>query len=305
MVRRKSVVRVPERSRLSPADQLAIALFCLAGVITLILYVVEKSPSSVCLCSAGIAALLIYPILHFIRDHRMRVAAFVVTFILSVAIAYASWPNVQTQPDTPVTSGNFKEVVTGLLVRFPARVVDVPDDRPGTTHLTAWTVNGRKFDLYYSPSVAEDKMAVGLEFPIPQEVLTAQNNPVSYTHLDVYKRQAVGCQQPGPEEQRAFLAGPESRKLVGAGERAVGVLHDVGDGEVVGEDGVDEGESGCGDRDEAGDTGTAGCVRQAFGGDGGGLTGGDEPEGHDACEKIVGGKRQSSNKGEASKCCHV
>jgi len=176
MVRRKSVVRVPERSRLSPADQLAIALFCLAGVITLILYVVEKSPSSVCLCSAGIAALLIYPILHFIRDHRMRVAAFVVTFILSVAIAYASWPNVQTQPDTPVTSGNFKEVVTGLLVRFPARVVDVPDDRPGTTHLTAWTVNGRKFDLYYSPSVAEDKMAVGLEFPIPQEVLTAQNN---------------------------------------------------------------------------------------------------------------------------------
>ncbi len=116
--------------------------------------------------------------------------------------------------------------------------------------------------------------------------------------------EAVGGEEPGPEEERAFLAGPESGELVGAGEGAVGVLHDVGDGEVVGEDGVDEGESGGGDGDETGDAGAAGGVCEALGGDGGGLAGGDEPEGHDAGEKIVGGERQSNDKSEATKCCH-
>jgi len=77
--------------------------------------------------------------------------------------------------------------------------------------------------------------------------------------------EAVGGEKPGPEEERALLAGPESGELVGAWEGAVGVLHDVGDGEVVGEDRVDEGESGGGDSEETGDAGAAGGVCEALG----------------------------------------
>ena len=62
--------------------------------------------------------------------------------------------------------------------------------------------------------------------------------------------ESVGSQQPGPEEQRAFLAAPQGGKLVGAGEGAVGVLQDVSDGEIVGKDGPDEREGRGGDGHE-------------------------------------------------------
>ena len=77
--------------------------------------------------------------------------------------------------------------------------------------------------------------------------------------------EAEGGEEPGPEEEGTFLAGPESGELVCAGEGAVGVLHDVGDGEIVDEDGVDEGEGGGGDGDETGDAGAASGVCQALG----------------------------------------
>jgi hypothetical protein len=71
------------------------------------------------------------------------------------------------------------------------------------------------------------------------------------------------------------------------------VFEDVGDGEVVGEDGPDEREGGRGDGEEAGDSGAAGGVCKALRRDGGGLTCGDQAQGDCPREEIVGGQRQS------------
>ena len=41
--------------------------------------------------------------------------------------------------------------------------------------------------------------------------------------------EAVGAEEPRPEQQGAFLAAPQGGEFVGAGEGAVGVFEDVGD----------------------------------------------------------------------------
>ena len=46
--------------------------------------------------------------------------------------------------------------------------------------------------------------------------------------------------EPDPEEHRAFVRAPEGRGLVGGRELGVGVICDVGDGEIVGQEGPDE-----------------------------------------------------------------
>ncbi len=75
--------------------------------------------------------------------------------------------------------------------------------------------------------------------------------------------EAVGGEHPGPEEERAFLAGPEGGELVCGIEGDVRVGADVFDGEVVGEGGPDEGEGGAAEDEEAGHAGAAGGLAQA------------------------------------------
>jgi hypothetical protein len=48
--------------------------------------------------------------------------------------------------------------------------------------------------------------------------------------------EAEPCQQPRPQQQRSLLARPERGELVRCGERAVGFVQDVGEGEVIVED---------------------------------------------------------------------
>ena len=51
--------------------------------------------------------------------------------------------------------------------------------------------------------------------------------------VDPDGERGVAGQDQEPEEQRALLPAPERRQLVGAAERAVGVLGDVGEREVA------------------------------------------------------------------------
>ena len=81
------------------------------------------------------------------------------------------------------------------------------------------------------------------------------------------EHEAVGGQQPRPQQQRSFLAGPERGELVGSGQRAVGMMEDVGDGEVVGEGGLDQCEGRAGDGKKAADAGAPGGLSQTLGGD--------------------------------------
>jgi hypothetical protein len=63
--------------------------------------------------------------------------------------------------------------------------------------------------------------------------------------------EAEPCQQPGPQQQRSLLARPERGKLVRCGQRAVGFVQDVGEGEVVGEDRPQQREDRCRNRGES------------------------------------------------------
>ncbi len=54
------------------------------------------------------------------------------------------------------------------------------------------------------------------------------------------QNKSVGGEQPGPEEQRAFLPGPEGGEFVGPGQGAVGMMQDVGDRKIVSERGIDQ-----------------------------------------------------------------
>jgi hypothetical protein len=92
---------------------------------------------------------------------------------------------------------------------------------------------------------------------------------------------------PCPEEQRTFLAAPHGGEFVGKGQSAVGVLKDVGDGEVVGKDRPEESKDCGADGNETGDSGATGGVCEALGRYGRGLTGGEQTQGQNAGQKIV------------------
>src|SRR5207237_9943781 len=72
-----------------------------------------------------------------------------------------------------------------------------------------------------------------------------------------------GGQYEEPEQQRARLAAPEGRQVVGEGQLTAGVLRDVGEREVAGAEGVEEDEGGDGDGDEGADQPVARRLVQA------------------------------------------
>ena len=71
------------------------------------------------------------------------------------------------------------------------------------------------------------------------------------------------------------------------------MVKDVVDGEVVGEEGPDQGKSGGGYGDEAGDAGAAGGLTDAFRGDGQGSSVSDRPERERSGEKGIDGQNNA------------
>jgi hypothetical protein len=91
-----------ERARLSGSDKLAIALACLSAAMALILFLIEKNPLIVSLTVFCIAALLVYPIIHFLPSRRFRIPALIVMIVLVCVFGWAVWPKktqlVRTEP---------------------------------------------------------------------------------------------------------------------------------------------------------------------------------------------------------------
>jgi hypothetical protein len=88
-------------ARYSTSDKLAIALTCLAGIMAIILFLIEKSPASVVLLLLLMLGLSVYPILHFITGSSMRVAAFVIFGIVVVLFGWREWPRQATAVGVP------------------------------------------------------------------------------------------------------------------------------------------------------------------------------------------------------------
>jgi len=79
------------------------------------------------------------------------------------------------------------------------------------------------------------------------------------------ENEPVGRQQQGPEQQRAFLTGPQNGEFVGSGKILIAVMKDVGDREIVGKGGGDEYDGSEQDGAERGDAGAARGFPEAFG----------------------------------------
>jgi hypothetical protein len=86
--------------RYSPSDRLAIALACLAGVMAIVLFLVEKTPFWVVTLLVLMLALSVYPILHFVRLRPLRVICLIAAFAVSVGIGWTVWPKVKTSATT-------------------------------------------------------------------------------------------------------------------------------------------------------------------------------------------------------------
>ena len=118
------------------------------------------------------------------------------------------------------------------------------------------------------------------------------------------EHEAVGGEQPGPEKQRALLPGPERGELIGGVERAIGVMEDVIDGEIVGVGGPDQGERGTGESQKAHEPGTTGGFAEAIGGDGERTTVSRGPQSEAACEEAIDAESERQKQREAAECGH-
>jgi hypothetical protein len=89
----------------SRSDKLGIALACLAGVMAIILFLVEKTPLTVVSLLTLMIALSIFPILHFARSSPIRIALMILAVIGAVALGRFEWP--KKKPPIVQTNNGF------------------------------------------------------------------------------------------------------------------------------------------------------------------------------------------------------
>ncbi len=76
------------------------------------------------------------------------------------------------------------------------------------------------------------------------------------------QNESVAGQEQRPEQQRAFLTGPQDGKLISGGQVAIAVMEDVGDGEIVVKCGDYEDDARQQHGGESGDSGAAGSFTE-------------------------------------------
>src|SRR6266849_142674 len=86
---------------LSPRDKLAVVLACLAGIMAIILWLIERTPATVVWWLVVMVGLAVYPILHFLRRVGFRLIAMVGMIGITVLLGLYAWP----RKDTTVPPG--------------------------------------------------------------------------------------------------------------------------------------------------------------------------------------------------------
>ena len=114
------------------------------------------------------------------------------------------------------------------------------------------------------------------------------------------QHQPIGRQQPRPEQQRAFLPRPQRGELIRSRQRAVGVMQDVGDREVVVKGRPEQGKGRDRNRKEARDAGTPRRLREPLGRDAPSSIGRELTEGDRSRHKRIAAQDEGKQKGEAS-----
>jgi len=79
-------------NRWSWSDRLAVALACMAGAMALALLWMEKTPIWATVTVACMAALMVYPVLHFVHSWRARIPVLLVVWGLIGLFGWRVWP---------------------------------------------------------------------------------------------------------------------------------------------------------------------------------------------------------------------
>jgi hypothetical protein len=74
------------------SDKLAVALFCLATAMALILFLAEKTPIAVGIMLLCIAGFLVYPVIHFAHSRRLRIPSLMLMLVLVAGFGWSQWP---------------------------------------------------------------------------------------------------------------------------------------------------------------------------------------------------------------------
>ena len=86
------------RDKYTPGDRLAIALACLAGIMAIILFLVNKTPLVVIWLLAAMMAFAVYPAIHFFKSPKSRIFALVTFAAFVVLFGVAEWPKPKMKP---------------------------------------------------------------------------------------------------------------------------------------------------------------------------------------------------------------
>jgi predicted PurR-regulated permease PerM len=94
------------RERYTLSDKLAIALTCLAALLALVLFWIDKTPLSAGITMALMAALIAYPVFHFITSRRIAVVVLCIAWAGIGLFGWKVWPHPLTvtvaAPQTPL-----------------------------------------------------------------------------------------------------------------------------------------------------------------------------------------------------------
>ena len=82
-----------EEIHLAFNDKLGIALACLAGIMAIILFLVEKTPITVVVLLVGMVSLSVYPVLQFIKSTTFRIVTAVCLLLGTAALGRYAWPS--------------------------------------------------------------------------------------------------------------------------------------------------------------------------------------------------------------------
>src|SRR5450432_283096 len=74
------------------SDKLGIVLACLAGIMAIVLFLVEKTPATIVVSLFTILALSVYPIVHFLKRLTFRILAACLVLVGTTAFGLYVWP---------------------------------------------------------------------------------------------------------------------------------------------------------------------------------------------------------------------
>lgn len=81
-----------DEGRYTTSDKLAIALACLAGIMAIVLFLVEKTPGIVVTLLTLLVALSVYPVIHFVRSILIRTCLLLCVIGVVLILGWREWP---------------------------------------------------------------------------------------------------------------------------------------------------------------------------------------------------------------------